>query len=148
MPTHGTATQARPILGDRWTVADSSRWPNPKETKLNPNRTNNSNAMRPPLPNLADVTFLDIRDVCAAARMSASWIHDEVRARRFPQPLRFGPRCSRWRSAEIRDWLIARAAAAEADAAPGVMLAARAKRASDAAQAKRRASASPTGESK
>ena len=25
-------------------------------------------------PNLADVALLDIRDVCAAARMSASWL--------------------------------------------------------------------------
>ena len=109
-------------------------------------RNSNPSASRQSAPNLADVAFLDIRDVCAAARMSASWIHDEVRARRFPQPLRFGPRCSRWRSTDVRNWLLARAAAAEADAEPGALLAARAKKASDAAQAKRRASVSPTGE--
>ncbi len=92
---------------------------------------------------LADVAFLDIRDVCAAARMSASWIHDEVRARRFPQPLRFGPRCTRWRSSDVREWLIARAAAAEADTEAAAALATRAKKASEAAQAKRRAAVQP-----
>lgn len=86
---------------------------------------------------LADVAFLDIRDVCALARMSASWIHDEVRTGHFPQPLRFGPRCTRWRSADVRDWLIARAAAARADRKAGERLTAQAKKASSAAQAKR-----------
>ncbi len=100
----------------------------------------------PNLPsNLADVALLDIRDVCAAARMSASWIHDEVRARRFPQPMRFGPRCTRWRSADIRAWLIARAAVAQADTETSAQLTARAKKASDAAQAKRLAAAQVAG---
>lgn len=84
---------------------------------------------------LADVALLDIRDVCAAARMSASWIHEEVRARRFPQPLRFGPRCTRWRSGDVRAWLIARAAAHDAEATAAVT--AKAKKASDAARARR-----------
>lgn len=77
--------------------------------------------------------------------MSASWIHDAVRAHRFPQPLRFGPRCTRWRSSDVRDWLIARSEAAEADTETGALLTARAKKASDAAQAKRRAAMHPTG---
>lgn len=111
-----------------------------------PDSSIKSKASCQPASNLADVAFLDIRDVCAAARMSASWIHEEVRARRFPQPMRFGPRCTRWRSADVRDWLIARAAAADADAEPGTLLTARAKKASDAAQAKRRAAAQLVGE--
>lgn len=96
---------------------------------------------------LADVAFLAMPDVCAATRMSASWIHDEVRARRFPQPMRFGPRCTRWRSADVRAWLIARAETAEADTETGAQLSARAKKASDAAQVKRLAAAAPKGES-
>lgn len=96
-------------------------------------------------PNLAEVAFLDIRDVCMVARMSASWIHDEVRGGRFPQPMRFGPRCSRWRSADVREWLVARAAAAEADTETAVATSARAKKASDAAQAKRRSAANSAG---
>jgi predicted DNA-binding transcriptional regulator AlpA len=90
---------------------------------------------------LADVAFLDIDDVCAATRMSASWIHAEVRASRFPQPMRFGPRCARWRSADVRDWLVLRAQAAQADLETAALLKARAKRASDAARAKRSAAA-------
>lgn len=97
---------------------------------------------------LADVAFLDINDVCAVARMSASWIHDEVRAGRFPQPMRFGPRCSRWRSSDVRQWLIDRAAAAEADTQAGALLTARAKKASEAAQAKRNSTPRPAGEPK
>jgi prophage regulatory protein len=88
---------------------------------------------------LADVALLDIKDVCAAVRMSASWVHDEVKAGRFPAPLRFGNRCSRFRVADVRAWLVARAAQAEADnEGNGATLVARAKRASDAARAKRR----------
>lgn len=112
--------------------------------KLNQDSSKSRASRRLPA-NLEDVAFLDIRDVCATARMSASWIHDEVRARRFPQPLRFGPRCTRWRSADVRDWLIARSAVAEADTETGALLTARAKKASDAAQAKRQATARPEG---
>jgi predicted DNA-binding transcriptional regulator AlpA len=101
-------------------------------------RISKRNLQRPMPSNLADVAFLDINDVCAAARMSASWIHDEVRAGRFPQPMRFGPRCSRWRSAEIRAWLLTRSAAALADTESTAALTARAKKASEAAQAKRK----------
>ena len=132
MPTHGTTKEAQPVA--------SSHGHNPPETKLNQTRTKPKAARQLPT-NLEEVAFLHIRDVCATARMSASWIHDEVRARRFPQPLRFGPRCTRWRSADVRDWLIARSAAAEADTEPGALLTARAKKASDAAQAKRQATA-------
>ena len=95
-----------------------------------------SAAAQPP-GTLADLAFLDIRDVCAAARLSATWIHDEVRAGRFPQPLRFGSRCSRWRSADVRAWLQARAADASSEAAAD--LTARAKKASEAARAARQA---------
>jgi prophage regulatory protein len=94
---------------------------------------------KPALPagDLADLALLDIRDVCALARMSASWIHDEVRAQRFPQPMRFGPRCSRWRSADVRAWLIARTVSAEQDTEAAARASARAKKASEAAQTKR-----------
>ena len=84
---------------------------------------------------LADVALLDIKDVCAAVRMSASWWYDEVRAGRAPQPLRYGQRCTRWRSAEVRQYLIDRAAQPQAEIA--ALVTAKAKKASDAAQAKR-----------
>ena len=89
-----------------------------------------------PLPaDLADHVLLDIDDVCTAVRMSASWVHDEVRAGRLPQPLRYGPRCTRWRAADIRQYLISRAAQPQTEAAELVRT--RAKKASAAARAHR-----------
>lgn len=89
-----------------------------------------------PLPvGVAEYALLDIRDVCAALRMSASWVHEEVRAGRFPQPLRFGPRCTRWPAAALRQYLIDRTAQPQAQVAALVI--ARAKKASEAARAKR-----------
>lgn len=108
--------------------------------KLKHHRIDKPNVTRPTPDVLADVAFLDISDVCAAARMSASWIHEEVRAGRFPKPMRFGPRCSRWRSSEVRAWLVERATAAQADTETALAMSARAKKASEAAQAKRRGS--------
>jgi predicted DNA-binding transcriptional regulator AlpA len=131
MPTHGTARE-------RSSAAASSHWPNQPGTKLKQDTIDKPQGQRQPPGNLADVAFLDIADVCALARMSASWIHEEVRARRFPQPMRFGPRCTRWRSADVRAWLIARADAAKADTETTALVTARAKKASDAAQHKRR----------
>jgi predicted DNA-binding transcriptional regulator AlpA len=95
---------------------------------------------RPLAADLADVAFLDISDVCAAVRMSASWVHDEVRAGRFPAPMRFGVRCSRWKASSVRRYLIERAEQASEEASAAMT--ARAKKASDAAKAKRTASAS------
>lgn len=146
MPAHGTTKEAQPSVGDCSAVA-SSHWPNPLEAKLNRHGTTKPNAPHRSPTDLADVAFLDIRDLCALARMSASWIHDEVRAHRFPQPLRFGPRCTRWRSSDVRQWLVDRAAAAEADTQTGALLTARAKKASEAAQAKRKNTPRPDGES-
>lgn len=88
--------------------------------------------VRPPLLVAhADVALLDVNDVCALARMSSSWWHDEVRAGRAPAPLRFGPRCTRWKAADVRAWLIERAAQPQAEAA--ALVTARAKKASDKA---------------
>ena len=95
--------------------------------------------VRPPLPSAnADVALTDINDVCALVRMSPSWWHDEVKAGRAPQPLRFGPRCTRWKLADVRAWLIERAAQPQAEAAE--LVKARATKASAAARAKRAAS--------
>lgn len=100
------------------------------KSKLKPNT-------RPFPGDLADVALLDIDDVCAAVRMSASWWHDEVRADRAPQPLRWGTRCTRWRSADVREYLIQRASLPQAEARERVT--SKAKKASEAAQAKRAA---------
>lgn len=82
------------------------------------------------LPTLVEaVAFLDIHDVCSALRMSASWVHDEVRAGRFPRPMRFGPRCSRWLASDVRDYLVARAASAPSAREPSLELKVRTPRA-------------------
>lgn len=88
------------------------------------------NAARPMPAELADVALLDIKDVCAAVRMSASWVHDEVREGRFPQPMRFGMRCTRWQASAIRQWLEERAERARADGCLSAKLVERATRAS------------------
>lgn len=103
---------------------------------MNP-KPDSETASRALPPELADVAFVDIRDVVSAVCMSASWIHAEVAADRFPKPLRFGSRCSRWTRASIRQYLIDRAAQAVADPASGDRLVAKAKKASDAAKVKR-----------
>ena len=145
MPTHGNTNELQPSGAGGSATAASSHRSNLRGTKLKQEAFPKTEPSREPPTNLADVAFLDIRDMCAATRMSASWIHEEVRAGRFPQPLRFGPRCTRWRSADVRAWLIARAAKADADTETGAMMSARAKHASDAAQTKRRGQAMNTG---
>lgn len=63
--------------------------------------------VRPPLPDAhADVSLGDINDLRALTRMSASWIHDAVRDGRFPAPVIRERRCTRWRIADVRKWLV------------------------------------------
>lgn len=98
--------------------------------------------VRPPLPEShADVALCDIADVKALVRMSDSWIHDQIKARKFPEPVIRLPRCTRWSLAHIRNWLIERAAQPNAEAS--AMVTARAKKASAAARTTRRV-AQPT----
>jgi len=99
---------------------------------------------RAPVPDaLADVAHIDARSAAAAAAISVSHFLDIVRKGEAPQPLRFGPRCTRWRLADIREWLRHRAEQGAADVASATFVRRRAKRASDAAQAKRRAVLTP-----
>lgn len=37
--------------------------------------------------------------------LKPSEIHERVAEGRFPKPLKLGPRCSRWRACDIREWL-------------------------------------------
>ena len=107
------------------------------QLRMRPNVTIKTDSKPPKAlpPDLVEVSLLDIGDVCAAVRMSPSWWHYEVRAGRAPQPLRYGPRCTRWRTADVRQYLIERAALPQAQAAE--LVTARAKKASEAARAKR-----------
>jgi len=93
---------------------------------------------RPPIPvGQDDVALVDARDVCAIGRFSVSYLHAEVRLGRAPQPLRFGPRCSRWRLSDIKTWLAARIEQAAQDAQVATFVKDRAAKASAQAKQKR-----------
>lgn len=100
--------------------------------------------VRPPLVEThADVALADIKDFAALSRMSESWIHDAVRTGLAPAPVIKQPRCTRWRLADIRAWLIKRASPDEQDAALANSVTAQATLASAAARAKRLSQPAP-----
>ncbi|HOX67490.1 MAG TPA: AlpA family phage regulatory protein [Burkholderiaceae bacterium] len=90
--------------------------------------------VRPPLPPADDPhALIDIRGVQTLTCMSESWLHDAIRRGEFCPPLRLGPRCSRWRIADVRAWLIKQFEAASADTSTADLVRARAKKGADAA---------------
>lgn len=89
-------------------------------------------------PALAEVALISAETAAAVGSMSESWWLDEVRVGRAPQPVIREHRCTRWRLADVRDYWAARAAQG-ADVAKVQMLVGRAKKASNAAKAKRAA---------
>jgi predicted DNA-binding transcriptional regulator AlpA len=90
----------------------------------------------PPVPAaLADVAFIDGPTCAAAGGMSLSSWHELVRIKEAPQPAIRQPRCTRWRLADVRAWLVARASR-EIDQSGAVI--ANARKASAASVAKRR----------
>jgi prophage regulatory protein len=54
-------------------------------------------------------SLLKIQTVAAVTGLSASTIFRKLAADppQFPEPVRLGLRCTRWRSADVRDWLAA-----------------------------------------
>lgn len=57
---------------------------------------------------MAPEYLLDITEVSAKVRFSATWIRTQVKAKAFPQPKQFvtGGRClTRWRGVEIDEWI-------------------------------------------
>lgn len=79
-----------------------------------------SKSFRPLPRDLTDVALLDINDVCTAVRMSKSWVHEQVRAGRFPQPAVKRPRCTRWRLSDVRAHLVEWAAQPAAEGSPAM----------------------------
>jgi len=59
---------------------------------------------------LADVALIDGPTAAAAACMGMSKWHDLVRSGKAPQPVIQRPRCTRWRLADVRAWLVAMSA--------------------------------------
>ena len=49
--------------------------------------------------------LLDVKEVCAITGTCRSWVHAKTSARMFPQPIRLGPRFTRWKSCEISAWV-------------------------------------------
>ena len=45
--------------------------------------------------------------VAAVVALSSSTVYRMVAAGTFPEPIRFGQRCTRWRAADVRAWLAA-----------------------------------------
>ena len=89
-------------------------------------------------PALADVALIDGPTAAAAGGMSVSWWHSEVAAKRAPQPVIREPRCTRWRLVDVRSYLTQRAAGGT-DTKAAAEVADKARKASAAALAKRRA---------
>ena len=80
---------------------------------------------------LPDLAMLDISGVSAIVRAQPATIRGWVRRKKFPPPVRLSSRCARWPVGVIKQWLQDRLNEAQQDHAA-------AKRASDAAMAKRR----------
>lgn len=84
---------------------------------------------------LADLQLLDIKAVGALVGLKSSAIQDRVRRGDFPEPIRMGARCTRWPAGAVRQWLRVQIEAQQEDVKQRQQ--ARAKKASDAAQARR-----------
>lgn len=87
---------------------------------------------------LADVALIDGPGAAAGACMSIAQFLELVRTGRAPQPVIKQPRFTRWRLADVRQWLIDSARGVATDTATVT----RAKRASSPASIKRRATTS------
>jgi prophage regulatory protein len=48
-----------------------------------------------------EAQFWNIREVCKALNVSSYAIRTWVRLGKFPKPLKFSPRCSRWNRDEV-----------------------------------------------
>lgn len=49
--------------------------------------------------------LLRVTTVEALAGLTRSTIYSKVRAGTFPQPVKLGVRCTRWRAADVNSWL-------------------------------------------
>jgi predicted DNA-binding transcriptional regulator AlpA len=98
-----------------------------------------ASARRPEPPvSLQDVALIDARGSADAGCISVSQWYSLVAEGKAPAPVIRAPRCTRWRLADVRQWLIDSARGVATDTATVT----RAKRASSQASIKRRATAS------
>ena len=103
-------------------------------------RQSRSRKQRAPVPEgLADVALIDAQQCAAAGGMGLSQWYQMVAAGTAPAAAVRRPRYTRWRMADIREWLVDRAVITDADRLVGSILTERAKAASDKAGELRRA---------
>lgn len=88
---------------------------------------------------IADVAMIDGPTAAAAASISISQWHELVRRRQAPQPVIRRSRCTRWRLADVRYWLVDLAEKGSDDVDAAALVTARARKASAKAQANRAA---------
>lgn len=53
---------------------------------------------------LADA-LLRIRTVTQVTGLSSATVYRKLAAKQFPQPVRLGKRCTRWKAADVRAWI-------------------------------------------
>lgn len=82
---------------------------------------------------LSDQAFVDVRVVAAELGRSVSMIHELVRRKRLPEPLRDGPRWSRWTMGQVREFQRGQIADLERQAKSTTLVIARARKASTVA---------------
>jgi len=54
--------------------------------------------------------LLRVQTVGQATGLSATSIYRKLRAGEFPEPVRLGQRCTRWKAADVRAWIQAQGA--------------------------------------
>ena len=68
-----------------------------------------------PLPNsLSQDQLINVKTVGIAVGLGRSAIYDRVSKGEFPQPIRLGHRCTRWRVADVQAWIAQAAQIAKA----------------------------------
>ncbi len=51
--------------------------------------------------------LLRLKVVEGIVGMSKSWIYEQIARGAFPEPIRLSVKCSRWRAADVAEWLSA-----------------------------------------
>lgn len=68
-------------------------------------------------PSMSDeVTFMRLPEVKAVTGLSKTSIYELIRSRKFPAPVRLGPRAVAWVKSEIRQWAVERVQASRSAA--------------------------------
>lgn len=65
-----------------------------------------------------DEALLNISTVSQAVGLSASSLYRKIAAGEFPQPIRMGKRCTRFKASAVRAWIQAQGAPAQSDGSP------------------------------